>query len=228
MAREMTEIFNESKIKGRGRYHLLMSKDDNLCRHMLDLFNDDLEKYGDTGDSHQIEHDEFRQIFWEAGNFSRVNGSNGKVEQEPIKGALFDFNNDGVNDLVVRWEPWLAGGISDYLFVLPRDMASSLNNLNFNRDMLADPDQIYLSGYAYPLSQLPGATVLSAIDLRVMEPFIYNKISYLLMRPLFEFYKNRNGIAVISKYHSGKFVDRDISGSMDDICYYTRIRVDHQ
>jgi len=217
------EIFAQARKKGEGRYGLLMSKDDELCKHMLGLFNGDLKKYGARGDAHQEEHEEFKRVLWKPGKFSDTIGANAKIEYEPIEGALFDFNNDGVDDFVVRWKAWLSNVKSDYLFVLAGNMADSLNHLDFKKDLLPAPDQIYLAGYSYPLSRLPKTMAGQVmIDSRVLEPFIYRGTSYLLMRPLFEVPKIRPGYAVIAKYQKGKFLDRNFTGKMEDMCYYTR------
>ncbi|MBU2591144.1 MAG: hypothetical protein KKC21_03880, partial [Nitrospinae bacterium] len=45
-----------------GKYVLIMSKDDNLCGHMLNLYNRDLDKYGEV---RYNEHEEFNWIKWE-------------------------------------------------------------------------------------------------------------------------------------------------------------------
>ena len=62
------------------------------------------------------------------------------------------------------------------------------------------------------------------VDPRVLAPFIYHGTSYLLMRPLFEEYQAEEGYAMIAKYQKGRFVGRNITGKMEDICYFTRTR----
>jgi hypothetical protein len=44
------------------------------------------------------------------------------------------------------------------------------------------------------------------------------------MRPLFEAPWARSDFAVIAKYGGGRFIDRDLTGKMEDICYYRRDR----
>ncbi len=226
---DTAKIFAQSGTEGKERYGLLMSKDDDLCNHMLELFNSDLEKYGPTGDVHQKEHEEFRRVPWKQGKYFRFNRSIDKMRYRLIEGALFDFNNDGVDELIVRFESWLSNVRAHNLTILAKDKAQYLNNLDHDTYLLNAINQIYLAGNSYPLSELPETiSDLSAGDLRVLEPFIYRNKSYLLMRSLFEVYKTRSGVAVIAKYQEGRFVWREITGKMDDICYFTRSREVHK
>jgi uncharacterized protein YecT (DUF1311 family) len=199
------------------KYVLKMSKDDELCNHMLQLFNEDLARYGWDGDSRQEEHDEFRRVPWQPGRVSAK--VNGHVEQRYVEGALFDFNNDGVQDFLVRWKATLSGVRSDYLVLLDSEMADKKTDLAFE-DFSAADDQINLSVSAYHL--LPPYTVV--VGMRVLEPFIYHDTAYLVMRPLFEATWARSSFAVIARYDSGRFINQELTGKMEDVCYYWRDR----
>jgi uncharacterized protein YecT (DUF1311 family) len=201
------------------KYTLKMSKDDELCNHMLRLFNEDLDKYGWDGDSHQEEHDEFMRVPWQPAQVSSQ--INGRVEQRYVEGALIDFNNDGTQDFLVRWKATLSGVRSDYLVLLGSDMADKRTGLAL-KDFSAADDQINLSVSAYHL--LPPYTVV--VGMRVLEPFIYHDTAYLVMRPLFEATWARSSFAVIAKYGSGKFINQELTGKMEDVCYYWRDRGD--
>ena len=59
-------FFFLSSISFADEYVLVMSKDDNVCQHMLKLYNDDLKKYGEIKYS---QHKEFNTIKWEKRNY---------------------------------------------------------------------------------------------------------------------------------------------------------------
>jgi len=198
-------------------YTLLMSKDDELCNHMLELFNQDLEQYGESGDEHQEEHQEFKRVPWQPARFSSV--INGHTEYTDVEGALFDFNNDGVQDFVVRWKGSLSNARADSIFILGGEAVSKKNDLT-SMEFGDAKDRIYLAGAIYQPTTSPEI----AVNPRVLEPFIYRDTSYLFMRGLFEVRRTIAGYAAITKYVGGKFVNRELTGKMEDICYYQRNR----
>src|SRR2546422_4309367 len=51
----------EPTVPGSHTYQLAMSRDRQLCRHMMKIFNEDLMKYGYE---QYDEHEEFRRIQW--------------------------------------------------------------------------------------------------------------------------------------------------------------------
>jgi uncharacterized protein len=198
-------------------YTLLMSKDDELCSHMLALFNQDLEQYGESGDEHQEEHEEFRRVPWQPARFSSV--INGHTEYTEVEGALFDFNNDGVVDFVVRWKASLSNARADLLIMFDSDAAKRKADMVSSQFWNAK-NHIDLSGGWYNLD----TPFDSIAGVRVLEPFIYRNTSYLVMRPLFEVPPITSGYVAITKYGGGKFINRELTGKMEDICYYRRNR----
>ena len=198
-------------------YLLVMSKDDDLCNHMLHEFNDDLKKQGWNGDKFQEEHEEFKRVPWQPAKFSSV--INGKVQSTNVEGALFDFNNDGVQDFVVRWKSSLSGLRDDSLDIFDAEVAKRANELKAS-EIGGGENAISLGGWWYNLS-IPLASIAGV---SVLEPFIYRNTSYLVMRPSFEELPAKAGYAVISKYGGGKFINRELTGKMTDICYFKRTR----
>lgn len=198
-------------------YTLLMSKDDELCNHMLQLFNEDLNIYGWQGDEYQEEHEEFKRVPWRPARFSSV--IDGRTEYTDIEGALFDFNNDGVQDFVVRWKASLSGMRADSLDIFQAEVAKRADELKA-ADIGGGDNTICLASWWYslppPLDSIAGV--------RVLEPFIYQNKSYLVMRPLFETPPITSGYAAITKYGGGKFINRELTGKMEDVCYYRRNR----
>ena len=215
----LAELNEANVFKAEESYTLLMSKDDELCNHMMKLFNQDLKRYGWRGDEHQEEHEEFKHVPWQPARFSSV--INGRTEYTDVEGALFDFNNDGVQDFVVRWQASLSNARADLLLMQDREMAKRVNDLD-SSELWNTNNQIDLAGWFYDVS-LP---VKAMAGLQVLQPFIYHGTSYLVMRPLFEttLIIPRPGYAVIVKYGGGKFINREMTGKMEDICYYQRNR----
>jgi len=213
----LAELNEANVFKAEESYTLVMSKDDELCNHMLKLFNQDLKQHGWRGDEYQEEHEEFKHVPWQPARFSSV--IDGRVEYTDVEGALFDFNNDGVQDFVVRWQSSLSNARADYLLMLDRETAKHANDL-VSSEFWNARNQIDLAGWFYDVS-LP---VKVLAGLRVLQPFIYHETSYLFMRELFETPPITPGYAVIAKYGGGKFINRDVSGKMEDVCYYQRNR----
>lgn len=212
-------VLNEANVfKNEENYTLLMNKDDELCNHMMELFNQDLEKYGWRGDEHQEEHEEFKRIPWEPARFSF--DYYGHTQYRDVEGALFDFNNDGVQDFVVRHIGSLSNVRADSLHIFDAETAKRANGLT-SAELWNARNQISLAGDFYTLSSpLIGKVAI----LWVLEPFIYRDTSYLFMRPVFETKHTTTGYAVITKYGGGKFVNREMTGKMEDVCYYQRNR----
>lgn len=213
-------VLNEANVfKAEESYSLVMSKDDGLCKHMMKLFNHDLKKYGWKGDAYQEEHEEFKRVPWKSARFSSV--INGRTEYTDVEGALFDFNNDGIEDFVVRWKSSLSNNRADSLYMLDRNMVKRAHDLvssEFGNSM----NRISLAGGFYEVS--PPVKTIGGV--RVLLPFIYRETSYLFMRELFEVPPITPGYAVIAKYGGGKFTIRDLSGKMEDVCYYQRNRAE--
>lgn len=81
-------------------YILIMSKDDNVCQHMLNLYNSDLKKYGEV---RYEKHKEFNWIKWEDKTFKlqQVGGLSQQPEIKNAQVAVFDINNDSKNEVIV-------------------------------------------------------------------------------------------------------------------------------
>jgi uncharacterized protein len=213
----LAELNEANVFKSEESYTLLMSKDDKLCNYMMKLFNQDLKQYGWRGDEHQEEHEEFKRVPWQPARFSSV--IDGRTEYTDVEGALFDFNNDGVQDFVVRWQSSLSNARADSLDIFDAETVKRASNLTA-AEIGGGKDKIHLAGGFYDVS-LPVKTIGGP---RVLQPFIYHETSYLFMRRPFEISPITPGYAVIAKYGGGTFTIRDVTGKMDDICYYQRNR----
>jgi uncharacterized protein len=88
----------EARIKELGssfrgdEYVLVMSKDDCVCRHMLKIYNKDLNKYGEI---EYDQHEEFKAIKWEKQKSSFDFFGDGRLNEYDLLISRFDINNDG-------------------------------------------------------------------------------------------------------------------------------------
>lgn len=199
-------------------YTLLMSKNDELCNHMLKLFTEDLQKYPRGSNQHE----EFELVPWEPARYSYEYG--GRIEYTDVEGALFDFNNDGVLDFVVRDQSMLSSMRADLISMFDGEMAKWAEELTA-KEFYEAHNYIQIAGSTYPLSQ-PFEWQREAMWL--LSPFIYHGVSYLYMQSVYEpaGYKNATeDVMLISKYGGGRFVQRDMAGKMEDICYFKRFGV---
>lgn len=224
--KDLEVLLAQAKIKSSGaaheKYALVMSKNDEMCNHMRQLMNDDLEQFKRTYDSHDrfvSSIEEFKAIPWKSAKASFE--AYGKVMYaEDVEGALFDLNNDGVLDFVVRDKSMLSGMRADGLYMFDSSVANRANALT-TKELFESKNQIEIAGWLYDLSTpLDG----KARSLWLLSPFAYHGTSYIYMQSL---YKNNGAIGgdfvAIAKYIGGKFVKREMTGKMEDICYIERV-----
>ncbi len=123
-----------------------MSKNDDVCSHMLSIFNQNGKKYGATK---LAAHSEFSFLPWmELEGGINVSGS------LRYKEIIFDINNDGKKDVVIKQIGFLNSVESDNLFIYL--LASSELNLmkEKNRDKYLIGKLEY-TGSFYNLKELP-------------------------------------------------------------------------
>jgi uncharacterized protein len=196
-------------------YTVLMSKDNELCNHMLKSFTEDLQH-----DSRGTNlHEEFYAVPWKPAKYSYE--YHGKLEYQNVEGALFDFNNDGVLDFVVRFRGMLSSMPADAIAVFGAEMAKRANELTA-KEFYGASNYIHIAGSFYDLS---GPLKGGSESLWRLSPFIYRGTSYLFMQSVYEpvDYKGPSqDEMVISKYVGGRFEDREMTGKMEDICYFKR------
>jgi uncharacterized protein len=204
-------------------YALVMSKNDEMCNHMRQFMNDDLIKFKRTYDSHDrfvsgIE--EFKAVPWQPARASIEYQE--RTIYTDVKGALFDFNNDGLQDFVIREEGMLSGMQADALYMLDSSAAGRANALT-TKEFTGSNNQIAMAGWFYDLSApLKG----QASSLWRLSPFIYHGVSYVYMQSLYKKDEAIGGdLVVIAKYIGGKFQVREMTGKMEDICYIERVDV---
>ena len=79
-------------------YVLVMSKEDNVCQHMLGLYNEDLRKYGKI---QYDEHEAFTVIKWEEKKYYTTypDGKKHYIDDGSVLMSRFDINNDGKEEI---------------------------------------------------------------------------------------------------------------------------------
>lgn len=225
------EQMEPSEFSQGVEYTLLMSRDDQVCKHMLTLFNQDLAKFGTEKYN---EHEEFRSIGWKKETITRLEGD--REVTDFVEAAHVDINNDGMRDLVFRQTQPFGGYDRQTLNIFPNlvpsekrwtlmEIAKSPGRI----DLYLDDYQLQQRGNggkrSKPMNVPPASSHISVIN-----PFRYGGVTYLSMRPLYELAAGSDErlissrINVIGKYRRGKFGWEGLSkrelGEIDDVCYY--------
>lgn len=209
-------------------YALVMSKNDKMCNYMRNLMEADLHQFNrvyDDGYRFVSTNDVFSAVPWKPTRASLGYSGNKPpyTEDGQLEGALFDLNNDGVLDYVIRDKSMLSGRVVDGIYMFDRNMANRANHLTTTELFEAD-NQLSMNQVRYPLALESGRETVS---LWLLSPFIYQGVSYVYMQSLYEIV-NQTAIGdfvVIAKYFGGKF-KRQSTGRMEDICYIKRVAVD--
>lgn len=106
---------------------LVMSKEDNLCQHMLKLYNEDLKKYGKIK---YDEHEEFNWIKWEEKQIRlRPPSYPQNIEEIHARITFFDINNDLKNDVIVHRESMLSSQPMDVYEIFRYEDLEMLNEI---------------------------------------------------------------------------------------------------
>jgi hypothetical protein len=118
-------LFFLSSIAFADEYVLVMSKDDNVCQHMLKIYNEDLKQYGQV---RYDQHKEFNWIRWQDKGIRLRPASNPKATTGiSAKIALFDINNDSKEEAIVYHPSTQADRPIDVYDVFPCDVLTMLN-----------------------------------------------------------------------------------------------------
>lgn len=190
---------------GERGYQLVVGRDNKLCAKMLEAFREDVDDQGRLRYQHEI----FRKITWKP---VELKGQGPKTRHcSSLDKAMFDVNNDGQQDLVVKTRFCMKGSPSDSFYMFPADSAV-LEQANWQdlSPLLATPDKFERTGGRYPLSALPMSSVsskeLPALSMMfTLQPFIMDEKTYVTLTD------GRGEWMVIAKYLGG---DR-----FEDACY---------
>jgi hypothetical protein len=140
------------------QYVLVMSKDDCVCQHMLKIYNEDLEEYGEIK---YDQHEEFKAIKWEKKRrFLRM--EQGRKVYSPLEidnivlTSQFDINNDGKVEIVIK-EPIQ----SQTIYYLKGETSTGFKDEEFDASIYKDATGVigrYAAGFdelTYKLRELP-------------------------------------------------------------------------
>ena len=190
---------------GERGYQLVVGRDSKLCARVLEAFREDVDDRGRLRYQHEI----FRKITWKP---VELKGQGPKTRHcSSLDKAMFDVNNDGQQDLVVKTTFCMKGSPSDSFYMFPADSAV-LEQANWQNlsPLLATPDKFERTGGRYPLSALPMSSVSSKeppalSTMFTLQPFIMDEKTYVTLTD------GRGEWMVIAKYLRG---DR-----FEDACY---------
>ena len=186
-----------------------MSKDGKLCNAMLALYNGDMEAYKRIRyDQHKMFTNMLKPVDPdEAGH--QVNGCLHYWR------GIFDINNDGKNELIIKQSACLSGILTDSLYIYP----SNSDVLNFNPksgklNPLKDTDNKLGEHEVYYLKDLPKTSDVWVGGHFVLNPFILEGMSYISMTD------QTPRWIIIAKYKQAE--------EMQDICYFLDPNIEHQ
>src|SRR6185295_4262902 len=134
---------------GERGYQLATGRDSKLCARVLDAFREDLDDRGRLRYQHEI----FRQLTWKP---VELKGQGPKTRHcSSLDQAIFDVDNDGQPDLVIKTTFCMKGSPSDSFYVFPVESAvleqATWQDLS---PLLATSSKFERTGGTYPLTQL--------------------------------------------------------------------------
>jgi hypothetical protein len=188
-------------------FQLAMSGDKALCAKVLDLFNASVDGNGLL----RYERGAFQAIGWRPLD---LRGQPPKVRRcSTLEQAVFDLDNDGTDDLVVRTNFCMKGKPSDSLYVFPSDsdvlQRASWQDLN---PLVSTPDKFERTGGTYPLTRFPkreaGSKPAVLNTLFALQPFRFEGHSYVSLTDA------STEWVVVARYRGRE--------QFDDLCYLHR------
>lgn len=220
-----------SSIVWADEYVLVMSKDDNVCQHMLGLYNEDLRKYGEVKFD---EHEEFNRIKWEEKKYYTTFPDGKKhypVYPYDLKTNVlmtrFDINNDGKEEVVIKDTNSLSGRPSESLYYFKNEDSHYFNdeevdvNIAYNKATGAVGTGGFKSN-VYRLKELPQISeIIGGKEEKLfyvmggwfyVKPFVFNDAYYIDVRD--DDPSDIKKFLVVLRYTSGN--------QLKDICYYLK------
>lgn len=189
---------------GERGYQLVAGRDSKLCVKVLEAFREDVDDRWQLRYQHEI----FRQITWKP---VELRGQGPKTRHCSILNqAIFDLDNDGQLDLVVKSTFCMKGNPSDSFYKFSAESAV-LEQANWQdlSPLLATLDKFERTGGAYPLTQLPlgeaGKSPATLTGVFTVQPFMVDGTVYVSLTDA------RAEWAVIAKYLRGE--------QFEDQCY---------
>ena len=189
---------------GERGYQLATGRDSKLCAKVLEAFRDDLDDRGRLRYQHEI----FRQLTWKP---VELKGQGPKTRHcSSLDQAIFDVDNDGQPDLVIKTTFCMKGSPSDSFYVFPVESAvleqATWQDLS---PLLATSSKFERTGGAYPLTQIPieetGVSQTPLTGVFTIQPFMLDRNAYVSLTD------GRAEWIVIAQYRGGT--------QFEDLCY---------
>ena len=189
-------------------YKLAMSEEKDVCQSMLTLANEGLLQVQSLENDSGPERLGVSFTKWErvkrAPSFQDHNGN--------VEGAVFDINNDGQLDWIVRIQ-WALGGLySHEIGIYSRRQEPLFQDVGFDeRDLVKADARLNLIGRQYFLTKIPqrkfkdGKSFYYNINPVYLIPFQFKNSTYILMANPFaqlELLQDGRKFAVVAKYLS--------------------------
>jgi hypothetical protein len=222
-----------SSISFADEYVLVMSKDDNVCQHMLKLYNDDLKKYGEIKYS---QHKEFNTIKWEKRNYLLSMFSGKMKGDQPILISKFDINNDGKPEIIVKDEHRTLKGIDSDAFYVFRE-----GDLNYYQNGVIINDEFAnkaigawggvfnkkpFEGNVYSLYGLPAFETFTIPETKESSKFYYSLGGWFYFHP---FLFGKKYFISMNDWHPdmvGKWeviLSFTLGNELKDTCYFIKV-----
>jgi hypothetical protein len=189
---------------GEREYQLIVGKDRKLCVRILEAFREDVDDRWRL----RYQHEMFRQIAWKP---VELMGHGPKTRHcSSLDKAIFDVDNDGRLDLVIKTTFCMKGSPSDSLYVFPAD-SPVLEQANWQdlSPLLATSNKFERTGGIYSLVQLPmekGVVNRPALTgVFTVHPFMLGGSAYISLTD------ERGEWTAIAQYRTG--------GRFEDHCY---------
>lgn len=210
---------NASKV-GAGQedqYELLMNSKTKVCKHVQEVLNRDIERYGPDYDQRKFADPMFTAIHWQPTSdpMFRYGGDY----------ARFDVNNDSRQDLVVRLRLSIKSRDFHLMFVF--DNETALESLKTIKDLREKRiGEIHFEAYDLThLSPRPredwmeeGRQYYPALYRSVFfYPFVFNGMTYLLIKDSPDV-RSDPELALVALYKGGLVQSADPQ-KMRDLCY---------
>jgi hypothetical protein len=189
---------------GERGYQLVAGRDSKLCARVLEAFREDVDDRRRLRYQHEI----FRQITWKPVELRGQGPKTGHCSS--LDKAMFDLDNDGQEDLVVKTTFCMKGSPSDSFYMFPAD-STVLEQANWQdlSSLLATPDKFERTGGAYSLTQIPiqetGVSRTPLTGVFTVQPFMLDGSAYVSLTD------GRAEWIVIAKYLRGE--------RFEDQCY---------